>query len=222
MLSALVLSDQVERADGLVRAWLDVDVSDATAASPPVARMQSAIQYARGNGYNMYSGRLEEKWIPLLADVVRRTIVRDETIPIADEVMNNNLFRQTDACREVRGEVLQQLLEKTGELSVAQLTRYVQWVLPNDPEIESQTWRRLADELEDRWEKQEQPGEQYLIGQRLVSVLQGHAPIDDLLAFLRRQLKESNDTYRAAHANTLFNTLLASGGWRSMRTKRWR
>ncbi|MEX0938608.1 MAG: VIT domain-containing protein [Pirellulales bacterium] len=209
LLSALVYNDQLDRAYELADDWLSPEQQAGEFESPVAARLNAAISFALGEGYNLRSRRIEERWLEPLREAAIRFARHDEQLSYAGRILDHYRFNQTDACREARAVLAERLLAEGESLSVAKLTSYVAWVLPDDPGLGEEKWTRIAEILKQRWNGAEDDQHWHQISEALVGVLTRHATVEELLAFLRLRLEEGPDDYRAAYAQSLFNTLLA-------------
>ena len=66
-LTALIKSDQIEKANALAASWLK-DAQMPGELLPAVeGRLQAAIQFMLGYGYQLRTNRVDERWLPLLS-----------------------------------------------------------------------------------------------------------------------------------------------------------
>ncbi len=225
-LSALVLSDHAKRADGRVARWIHDaqeavrtyghdSSSDSRAGSPNYglpadvsARLGAAVSQALGQGYNLYTNRIDPQWFKPLGDAAITFARYPATASVADQIMNYWLFQQTDECRRVRKTALQILLDEIGKLPADQLQRLMNWISANDPAVENEAWQKIAAGLRGRWDAEPDWQVKNQLGGMLAGVLQGHIGVEPWLAFLRTQVKGSPEEQRAGHARQLFDALL--------------
>jgi predicted Zn-dependent protease len=207
-LGALIQTGKVKDADRLMARWLAEGQVPGELPPLAAARLHAAIAQALGRGHNLYTDRIEERWLAPLADVVLFFAHRPADIAIADTIMQST-FSQSDECRKVRKTIAGTLAAQAGHLAPSQLQAFVRWLLPNDPAVAPEVWKRVAEGLERRWSAEKDPGTKEQFGDVLVQVLSNRATPAELLAFLHRQFREGLEFARAAHAQALFNTLLA-------------
>jgi predicted Zn-dependent protease len=207
-LSALVRTGQPDKANGLIAGWLKE--GQVQCERPPLveARFQAAISQALGRGHNLYTYRIDDPWLAPLADVVLYLAQRPADLPTADTIMQST-FGNTDECRAVRKKVRALLAAEVDKLTPEQLQHFVSWSLPDEPSPAPAYWKQIADGLHKRWSAETRPDARNRLGEVLAQVLSNRATAAELLAFLHRQLREGPEAYRPAHAQKLFETLLA-------------
>src|SRR5262249_14804763 len=98
-LSALIQADQVARSDALLAEWLKAGTVAEELAPAPAARLSAAISVALGQGYYVYTDRIEEKWLAPLADVVLAIARSERDLASASQIMSHWRFTPTDECR---------------------------------------------------------------------------------------------------------------------------
>ena len=217
-LSALVWSDHLKQADGLVAQWIReaeqaVQTSGSESSSPddlPAgvdARLRAAVAQALGQGYNLNTDRIDPQWLKPLADASICFVRHPAAAGVADEIMGS-YFQQSDECRRVRKAALRMLLDEIGKLPVDQLPQLLNWVSADDPAVEQEAWRKIAAGLRGRWDAEPDWKVKNHLGGMLAGVLQGHSSAEMQIDFLRRQLKDSPEDYRAGHARQLLDALL--------------
>lgn len=207
-LSTLVRLDQETKANELAAQWLK-DAQKAGALSGEVtARLNAAIYYAIGQGYNLYTYRVEERWLKPLAEVVRYFARSDKYGNYADIPMQHGQFVNTDEARKIRSDVAGWLIAEAGTLNPYRLQRFIQWQAQNDPALPAATWQKIAEKLLARWNAETKAGPKTQVAQALIQVLRERRPVEELLAFLRTRLKDAKDDAKPQAALELFNTLL--------------
>jgi predicted Zn-dependent protease len=122
--------------------------------------------------------------------------------------MNNDHFRDSDQCRKLRREFLAVLTAEIATLKPAEISRFMGWVMANDPAVENVTWQPIATRLQERWSSETDPELKHQLAQPLLQILSSRF-IDEYLAFLRRQLVKGPEKYRSTYANQLFSALLS-------------
>ncbi len=226
-LSALVWSDRPKQADERIAQWIhdaeqDVQASNGepllkSGGKPPHskelpadvdARLRAAVSQALGQGYNLYTNRIDPQWFEPLADAAICFARHPSASSVADQIMGQWNFQQSDECRRVRKVALRMLLDEMGKLPVDQLQRLLNWVSANDPAVEKGAWQKIAAGLRGRWDAEPDWLVKNQLGGMLAGVLQGHSDAETWLEFLRRQLKNSREEDRAGHARQLFDALL--------------
>ncbi|MDZ7618600.1 MAG: hypothetical protein U1E05_16470, partial [Patescibacteria group bacterium] len=213
-LSALIHAGREDEANRLIEQWLK-DARNPRRLDPPTAaRLQAAVNHALGRGYNLYTDRIDDRWLEPLAETALFFADHPSHAHVADTIMtHHHQFQQTDACRSVRTVALGRLEDGIGTLAPPVVDRYANWLLPNDPAVETGTWRTLAAALRKRWDAEKDDAQRHQLGATLGQILSDSLPADEYLAFLRAQLEEGPAVYVSGYARELFNTLLAQP-WR--------
>ncbi|HJT77207.1 MAG TPA: hypothetical protein VJ739_08395 [Gemmataceae bacterium] len=207
-LSALVRTGQLDKANDLMARWLRE--GQVPGERPPVvaARFQAAIAQALGRGHNLYTNRIDDRWLAPLGDVVLYLARRPADLGTADTIMQST-FGNSDPCRAVRKKVRVILAAEADKLTPDQLQHFVGWALTDDPAAAPGFWKPIAETLRKRWSAETRPVARNQLGGVLTQVLTNRATAAELLAFLHRQLHEGPEIYRPEYARKLFETLLA-------------
>ena len=206
-LSALVKSGKLEEANAIMEKWLKEGQTPDKLPGEASAKLQAAINQALGQGHNLNIDRIEERWQSPLADAALFFAKTKWQQSTADQIMNHWRFQQTDQCRRVRKTAAELLKTDAEKLPVDQIQRYIGWIMPNDPAVEADVWKRLADELYKRWAAETDTAKKAQLAQSLVNVLSSRVGQEEYLAFLREQLKNATNENRTALTNQLFNAL---------------
>jgi Flp pilus assembly protein TadD len=205
-LTALVRSNQAEKAETLAGQWLrDAQVAGEL-PGPAAARLRAAVAFALGQRYNLNTNRIDERWHAPLAGAALFFARHDEHLETAANILQHWRFQGTDAAREVRQKLAAILVEEFDTLSAAQLGRFVDWAW-SDPSIERDARKRIAEGLRKRWDAEEKPPTRHDLAQPLVRILSWLGP-EEVLPFLRVQWQHGPEPYRVQYVNQLFNTLL--------------
>jgi predicted Zn-dependent protease len=208
-LSALLRTEQEERANALIERWLREGQTEAEPSPAVASRLSAAVGQALGQGYNLYTNRIEERWLTPLADAALYIARHGTSLGAADRILGHGPFTQTDECRRVRKAVAALLTAEIDRRPPELLGHYVSWVLPDDPALGKEAWKQIADGLRARWATERDPQRKHQLGQTLVQVLRQRAEAGELIAFLHRQHSDGPEAYRAAYAHELFQTLVA-------------
>jgi Tfp pilus assembly protein PilF len=207
-LSALIRTNEIDKANDLMARWLKEARLPGALPTPVAARLQAAVNQALGQGHNLYTNHIEERWLTPLAEAALFFGRHESQFSIADSIMSHWQFQQSDECRRVRKTVADVLVADVAKLPVGQIQRYVQWIWPNNPVVEMETWKRIADGLRDRWEKETRPDIKNPLADQLVQILRDRIGAPALIAFLHRQWREGPATHRVGYARQLFDTLI--------------
>ena len=208
-LGSLIRMDRVDDADKLIARWLTEGQSPEPLAGPVAARLEAAVSQALGQGHAMYSDRIDEQWLQPLAQAAVFFARHPSHAHVADRIMNHWRFQQSDNCRQVRKAAAEMLRADIDKLTPQQVQRLVNWIMPNDPAVEKDAWKRIATGLLNRWAASEIPQDKRTLGQTLVQIYASRLDAPEYLAFLRRQLKGAPEDLRTQYAWQLFEALTA-------------
>ncbi|MEE8451956.1 MAG: hypothetical protein V3R99_08575, partial [Thermoguttaceae bacterium] len=207
-LSALTRADRTDKVNELIGTWLAEERTPDALPQDVTARLSAAIPHATGQGYNLYTNRLDERWLDPLAEVALFFARHKTQSYLASRIMSQHQFQQSDQCRSVRKQIARVLKAEIDTLSAEQIERLVNWIWPNDPAVETPVWKQIATGLRKRWEAESDPKIKNQFAQPLILILSNKIGADEHLAFLRRQLAEGPEEYRTTYADQLFNALL--------------
>jgi tetratricopeptide (TPR) repeat protein len=212
-LAALYRLDQEEKANSTISRWLKEGQVHGEIPKPTVSRLMAAISQAIGQGFGISNYQIEERWRAPLIAVVRFFVDDERNFEIAHRVMLA-LHRDeyADAVQAFSQEMAAHLLAKAATLSPAQIDRIVGWF--SGANLEEGHWKKLTTVLRDRWQAEKDLHAKDALARSLITIMQAHVPADDLLDFLRLQLKEGDPKRRAVYTRQLFDTLLAQG-WKA-------
>ncbi len=205
-LSALVRSNQAEKAVALVAQWLREAQAPGERGYSVYTRLNAAINFATGRGYNLYINRIEERWHAPLAEVALFFIRDENHLSIVTTIFQSGL-QNTDAGRAALKTLAGILVKEIDTLSTSQLDNFIGWVWSSDA-MEPDDWKKVAAGLRKRWDEEKKRELKYSLGQSLLRVL-GRISSEEALLFLHVQLKEGPEQYRSSFANQLFSALLS-------------
>jgi predicted Zn-dependent protease len=207
-LSALVKSGRMDEAYAAMELWLKEGQIDDRLPQEKSSKLHAAIQQALGQGHNLYTNNIDERWLKPLADAALFFAKTKYNQSYADSIMNHWRFQQSDQCKKLRNAAADILKSDTEKLSADPLQRYINWAMSSDPPLEKETWKRLADELHKRWTAEiEQPAKDRWAGM-IVQVLSSKIGFEQHLAFLREKLEKAPQEQRAACVRDIYNLLL--------------
>jgi tetratricopeptide (TPR) repeat protein len=220
-LSALVFADRLAQAEELVREWLVLGRSGADQRngtggeklSPEdVARLQAAVSYAHGDRWNLNVYRFEEQWLAPLADAARRFALHPHHANIAQEILGDWRFSDTDEADGVRRDLFARLQAEVETLSPAQLGVLVTWTIGQTPTHDDAAWKAIAEAIRRRWDAAPDVQTKHALSGPLVSINSSRFADSEYLPFLRAQLdvsvEDADDAHRATYASQLFFALL--------------
>ena len=203
-LYALVRSRRGAKADELVNRWLREGRIEGELSEPTAARLYAAVEFARGQGRHFSDNRVDERWHAALAETALYFAHRDDPARIAEMILQNGHFANTDAGRVARKTLGQELLKGIATFSTERIARYASWA---DRALETDEWATIAAALRKRWDAEKDPEAKHALGQSLVGVLHRFVGDDDS-NFLRAQWKSAGEQYRSQYANSYFNALI--------------
>ena len=203
-LSALIKSDQIEKADTLMLQWLKEARMPGDLPAPAQARMQAAVYQMMGNGHQLYTNYIERRWLAPLAEFVLFAVHNESHGPMAEYIMRQHTFQRSDGSLKLRKTLAGILAAEVDKLSAEQIRRLVDWV-----QYEDTPWTKITASLRQRWTDEKKEEAKHLFGQALVTILSRQEDPAELLAFLRLQLQTGPVKYRAEYAGGLFERLLS-------------
>ena len=124
-LSALLYSNHEKQTNAVLAQWIDEGLGQVSKEpesrqieNPPYveARLRAAVSQALGQGYNLYTNRIDERWLKPLGDAAIALARHSSAASVADQIMGNYYFQQSDECRRVRKAALRMLLDEVGKL----------------------------------------------------------------------------------------------------------
>ncbi len=204
-LTALIYTNQSEKADELTARWMTEGRVEGRLPADVAARLKVAVNRALGQGYQLRTNRLDPRWLDSLARTVEFFAPHAEQFRLAEEIMNVGKFGRTDQCRRLHERFIRLLDEEIETLRPEQIDCYVKWVMDGDLTVETDVWMRIAAGVERRWSSERKPEIRLQLAEIVVRILQSDGTTDELLAFLRRRLEVK--PHRQAYEQ-LFDTLL--------------
>ena len=160
-----------------------------------------------GNCYGIYMDRLDERWLRPLADAAIFFARHETQGNIADRIMGDGRFTQTDQCRRVRKAAVAMLESAMGVASYkpAEIQRLVSWAMANDPAVEQPEWRQIA-ALRKRWDEEKKPEVRRQLAQPLSANSSSRLTPEEWIGFLRVQWKSSPPSIARRRAATVRGT----------------
>jgi len=204
-LTALIRTDRVGEADGLIAQWLEEARVTGPLDAEVGARLDAAVGAALGRGYNLHTDRIEERWLEPLAAAAIFFARHESHAMVAERIMQDDRFQQTDQCRRVRKWAAETLTTQLEKLAPDEIQRLINWIAPNDPAVEAPTWAIIAEGMRQRWLAEKDADARNRLAQPLLYVLRGYRSAEELLEFLRVQVEKHR--CRNSYAQ-LFDALL--------------
>jgi Flp pilus assembly protein TadD len=206
-LTALIKTDQVEKADALALRWLKDAEAPGELTPPGESRLYTAVQRMLGNGYQLWNNRVEERWLTPLAQAALFFARHDTQVSLTSQILGNQHFSRSEEAGKLRKKLGAILTAEIDKLPAEQIERLVGWVESGD--VTPADWNKIIAALRARWKNQADDAAKNTLGQTLVRVLTMHGGPNEPLAFLRLQWQTASEKHRAEYANQLFNQLLA-------------
>jgi predicted Zn-dependent protease len=208
-LSALIRANRMDEANAKIAQWLQEGQAAGDLSPAAASRLEAAVAQALGQGHNLYSNRLEDRWLAPLVQAVLVFVRHDDRLPVADRIMGHSQFQSRDECRQVRKAIADILAAEVETLSPGRVQRYVNWIMQDSSLLGTRLWNDLLEGLRKRWSAETNAEARHQLGQVVVQLLSSRFSPGELLAFERLLLREGPKVHRAAYANQLFNTLLS-------------
>jgi predicted Zn-dependent protease len=205
-LSALIRFDKSEKSDALALRWLKDGQVPGELTPPVEARLNAAINMMQGNAYQMYTNRIEDRWLIPLADAALYFVRHESHLASAGRILSHYQFLHSEEGRTVRKALAGMLAAESDKLSPARVERFVGWVEAED--LEPAAWKKIVDTVRERWTNERDDYKKYALGQALYNLLPMHGDADARLAFIRLQREKGPERFRAEYTNRLFNYLL--------------
>ena len=175
------------------------------------ARMYAAVQHAVGQGWNMYSYSVRERYEQPLVELARRCaqLGDQRSLQIANLVAGNYYFRQTDAWRDLALQLREDLLSEAGiaDMTLPRLSFYMSWVAWDRNSISRPQWVTARDQLQVRFSTAPDLNTQQAIGRHVLTVLDAWEQKDAAVEFLRGWLDVAKANPETV-ARNLFDRLL--------------
>jgi predicted Zn-dependent protease len=205
-LTALIKTDQIEKADALAARWLQEAQVAGELSAAAEARLQAAFNMMLGQGYQLYTNRIEPRWLAPLAKAVLFFARHETQGSVAQQIMSQYNFQRTDEGRQLRQRFAAILAAEIDKLPHEQIQRFVYWLHWED--LDPAGARKIAERLGQRWSQESNDEAKHILGQAQFSILSSHATSDAVLAFVRLQMQKGPEKYRATYTNQLFERLL--------------
>jgi predicted Zn-dependent protease len=206
-LTALLRSDQIDKADTLMAKWLKEGMVAGELSPAAEGRLQAAVNLMMGNAYQLYMNHVDRRWRTPLAEAAVFFAQHEPRWQFTDQIMNQYPFRHSEEMRRARKELAKILVDGVDKLSAEQLQRLVNWV--QDEDTEPATWTKIADGLRRRWTSETKEPKKHLLGHAVVTALSRLYRPAETLAFLRLQYEKGPEKHRTGYANQLFESLLS-------------
>ena len=196
----------MDKANELVARWLKEGKTPGPLAADVAARLSAAVDVARGQGYDMGTERIDERWLEPLTTAAMFFARHESHASVAERIVQYRRFQQTDQCRRVRKWAVKTLTTQFDELTVAEIQRMINWISENDPPVEKKVWKQIADGLQRRWVAAKDPELRNRLAGPLLYILRHQSNDRELLLdFLRLQVQK----HRGRNSYTqLFDALL--------------
>jgi tetratricopeptide (TPR) repeat protein len=206
-LSALVRSDQVEKADAIAMRWLNEGQVPGELAPAAEARLSAAVHLMLGNAYQLYTNRIEDRWLGPLTDAALFFARHPTAAWVAEQIVAHHQYQRSDEILTLRKAIAGTLAGEIEKLPAEQVQRFIGWIESDN--LDAGAWTRLIGTLRQRWTNEADDAKKHVLGQALVQVLTGHGGPNEPLAFLRLQRQTGPEQHRTEYTLHLFNRLLS-------------
>jgi tetratricopeptide (TPR) repeat protein len=206
-LSALIRADQPDKAETLALRWLKEAQVPGKLTPPADARLNAAVAVLTGNTYQLYTNRIEERFLVPLAEAALYFGQNPNHAVIAKQIVGNHQFQRSDEGRTVIKAFAGIFAAEVDKLPVAQVQQYLAWVGTDD--LDAAAWQKIVATLRQRWTNEPNDTTRHHWGEALIAVLNHHGGPDEPLAFLRLQRTKGPERHRTTYTQQLFDRLLA-------------
>lgn len=154
-LSALIMLDQEAKANQLIKSWLTSNRKENLKPNEN-NRLGAAIQQALGQGYNLYTQRIEPEYLPLLVETARYFANHPTPNNYPVQILQNYSFNRTDMGRALQQELYQRLQTEQGRMSAERLQQFFAWLKPYSftPAEGEAGWQKILDNIYARWQQE--------------------------------------------------------------------
>jgi Flp pilus assembly protein TadD len=205
-LSALIRADQPDKAETLALRWLKDAQVPGKLTPPAEARLNAAVAVLMGNAYQLYTNRIEERFLVPLAQAALYFGQTPSHAVIAKQIVGNYQFQRSDEGRTVIKAFADILAAQVDKLPVVQVQQYLAWVGADD--LDAAAWQKIVATLRQRWNAERDEQLKHTWGEAIIGVLGHHGGADETLAFLRLVRTKGPERYRTKYTQQLFNHLL--------------
>lgn len=225
-LSTLVFNDRLDQANALVQQWLNDATINGRLKGDQYARLDSALNFAMGNAFNLSFQRVDEHWLEPLGKLALFFVWHSHHPEIASRIMQHHQFQQSDVADRLRGEFWARLQADFAKLTPGQVNTLVGWTLSGRMELQqpingrkqldasevpTAAWARIAEGLKTRWQQAQDKNDKHLLGEALTAIYSNRFREAELLPFLRQRLAEADPEFRRSYVTRLFESLLITG-----------
>jgi len=111
-LGALIWAGREDEANALIAQWLKEAQTPGRLAPDVAARLEAAVWQALGQGYNLWTDRIDEQWLTPLAQAVLFFARHESQLHTADRIMGHHRFQRIGEVRNrAESEVDQRALD---------------------------------------------------------------------------------------------------------------
>ncbi|MBI2478793.1 MAG: hypothetical protein HYV60_09210 [Planctomycetia bacterium] len=207
-LFAIIASNPIERGHAVVREWLALANSDEKLDQSQRAKLRVAVDFASGQGFEMYSGQIDPEWIEPLAEASRALLRHQHHPDIAAQILSHPKFATSDTGLALLHDIGRRLGGDLDRLPASAIAQLASMVSQNATSLDATAWAKMANNLHDRWLREADARDQYSLGSSL-SMVYGKTPDpEDGLEFLREQIARGNEKYRSNYIQVLFQALV--------------
>ena len=224
-LSALVYNNQLDAANALAEKWLQQAQTEEKFTPDQQVRLDTALSFAQGSCCNLQidQNSMLPRWEKPLFEAAQYFGQHKGHFDIVQRIVSDWRFSQLDAGDRFRGLALGLLQTNLSTLTPEQIGSFVEWAnsgrieLPealagrtqlDASEIPNSVWKKIADELHQRWLKTEDTDQKNSLGESLRSIYANRFSDTDLLPFLRERIASAPKQYKPGYIAALFDALI--------------
>jgi hypothetical protein len=212
-LVSLSFDDRMDKVREVVLKWMADGRIEGRLSDADRAKTGAAINYAMGNGRNIYSYVVLPEWYEPLQTTALYFMKHEHHFDFCSRIMDSYQFSNTDAADVVRVRMFEELQKNAATLDRHQLYAYTRWVRGGRPDEIVDDWKPIVEVLRKRWEGLKHTGEsddeKYSIGNTLSSIYQSLFRDSEYFPFLRERIARANDVRHDQYVLNLFDVLMA-------------
>ena len=234
ILTAEIMTDQVAEVQERITNWLAIVENETELTEGQKQRVIAAIESCLGRGHRRrYYNGLDRSRMPDLYRLAKTCLQSEELYTLAQNVVNDGVFRQSDAGDRLRANILGWILReienpliggenenRTMPVSAGRLGLWIRTLQggrllqPQDDEaieirqVTNKEWQEIADGLLAWWDDLSDEKEKYALF-ALIDSVHRHSLPDRRLPYLRRCVERESADYHSHYLNSLYEALLA-------------
>jgi hypothetical protein len=212
-LVSLSFDDRMDEVREVALKWMADGRIEGRLSDVDRAKTGAAINYAMGNGWNIYYNIVLPEWSEPLQTTALYFMKHEHHFGFCSRIMDRHQFSNTDAADVVRVRMFEELQKNAATMDRHQLYAYTRWVRGGKPDENAEDWKPIVEVLRKRWESLKHTGEnddeKYSIGHTLSTIYESFFRDSEYFPFLRERIAQSNEVRRDQYVLSLFDVLMA-------------